>query len=412
MTMTRVSMVLAAEGYRKGTNIPNFGRGRGYYKRSDVQCSWIHAPTGTFIGSDHNRQAAPIRAMGTKLWDTVQYGAFTGAFNWTFTLDYEYLHALTFLFEGYKETTRDDGTITYTFEKLDYSRIKSFTVIRTILNGMTGGGDDEVEQFFGCIAKNFTISRSAGTSTISVTITGFYVAERMFLGELTKTDYEDNTGQLAEYMCMFVSDKLETDPSNMHYVANTESVSIGIDNNSERIYNTCSPFAGAYFEGMTDYKFSTTCYSNDPANYKQRLYGGGEIVKLESGSKVIIPKSKKLHPLKQITLLTHDKESMTGDDFNTITQEEYVRAYLDADRKMAIDVYDTVIKSLNWSKSEGQKLTDSLSNAECKVVKMYFQALSGHDMGSFDLCEDPKKAPDVKHKCPTPIVNSEGGMEW
>ena len=345
MTGIRESFVFALEdtfGDGKATNKP-----------------WIAPPPGSFFNSGHNRQATKIYTVGSKFFDTVAYGQLNGTFNWTFVFDYYYLEPLQLVFERTGVTPADDGIhFTHTFEKYNNTRVPSFTVRRKILNEMAGGPQysDEITELRGCVVRNISFSKASGTSQLQVTMTGFYTDERMYKGDLDATDYKEYSGKLSEYMCMFVGSI-----SDDHYVANTESLEFSIENNSDAIYNTCSPFAKLYYEGRTNCTFGTTCYSNNPSNYKQRVYSGG------FDDKQLRPLAKGLKPIPLITLAAYDK-SIRDDDYWDIVN--YETALTQSDESMTVTLTDVVIKSLTWPKGNDQKLQDTISSAECRNIRL------------------------------------------
>lgn len=345
MTGIRQSFVFALED--------EFGKGKPNNNK------WIAPPVGSFFNNTHSRQATKIYTVGSKFFDTVAYGQLNGAFNWTFVFDYNYLEPLQLAFEKIGCTQNSDGVhYTHTFEKVNNMRIPSFTVRRKILNKMAGGPEDsdEITELRGCVVRNVTFSKAAGTSQLQVTFTGFYVDERMYKGELDATDYKEYEGKLSEYMCMFIG-AVSTD----NYVANTESLEFSLENNSDAIYNTCSPFAGLYYEGRTNVTFGTTCYSNNPSYYKQRVYSGG------FRNDVLMPMAKGLKPIPLVTLAAYDK-SIRDPEYADIT--DYNAAMADSDESMMVELEQVVIKSLTWPKGNDQKLQDTISSAECKKIKL------------------------------------------
>ena len=343
MTGIRQSFVFALED--------EFGKGKGENNK------WIAPPVGSFFNSTHSRQATKIYTVGSKFYDTVAYGQLNGQFNWTFVFDYHYLEPLQLAFEKVGCTLNSDGAhYTHTFEKVNNMRIPSFTVRRKILNRIAGGPEDsdEITELLGCVVRNISFSKAAGTSQLQVTMTGFYVDERMYKGELDATDYKDYNGKLSEYMCMFIGDV-----SKDNYVANTESLEFSLENNSDAVYNTCSPFAGLYYEGRTNCTFGTTCYSNNPSYYKQRVYSGGY------RNDVYKPMAKNMKPIPIVTLAAYDK-SIRDDEYSEAL--DFTNALVDSDESMTVTLEDVVIKSLTWPKGNDQKLQDTISSAEFKKM--------------------------------------------
>jgi hypothetical protein len=290
-------------------------------------------------------------------------------------LDYNYLEPLALVFEdwnpnktgaewnpsvgnrgtlnGTPNTAENPDYYSYRFAKKDAGRIKSFKIRRIVLNKMTGGPTDEMEILHGCVCKSITFARSAGSSQVQVTMSGFYASEEMTLGTFASTDYKAYEGNLVEYSCLFMGSD---------YVANTESLTVSIDNSAEAIYNVCSPFAQQYTEGITDYTFSTTAYSNDPSHYKQRVYSGGQTVDPMPTS----PMCKGMAPLDGMSIKSMNLSCDNGDSWST--------NWGNATMRMEIDISKCVIRSLQWQSGDGSKLQDSISSAECQKIEFEFRS--------------------------------------
>ena len=375
MTSVRQSFVFGAES--------EYGKGKasGY--------KWIAPPPGSYISTEHSRAAQRVQSTGTKFWDTVAYGKLTGSFTWTFTLDYNYLEPFFFAFEEYTTpateskdySTGNDKDNTgryhtsgyYTFAKKDYSRVKSFTIRRKIINNITGNtGKDELSELRGCVIRNVRMAKASNTSQVNVTFTGFYSNEKLVEGTLNTTDFKPYDGKLAEYMCMYTTDSSSPNTASDYvYVANTDSLELSIGNNLDAIFTTCSPFAKNYYEGVSDFAFSTSCYSDDPERYKLRVYGGGSKVNPTStGGNTYVPATKGLTPLKGIRLYTYDGTATdsTSDEPSSTTDT----VISNSENIMMIDIRECVIKSLTWPKGDS-KLQDVISSAECKNIWLQFK---------------------------------------
>jgi len=304
------------------------------------------------------------------MWDTFAYGTLQGSWEWTFMLDYNYLEPLALAFEVCNlegtSASQPSGSYLYNFSKSNTSRVKSFTVRRIILNQMAGGpsGMDEMEILKGCVCKSITFARSAGTSQVQVTMSGFYASEEMTLGNISSTDYKAYSGNLVEYSCLFAGKDTNNDgvADEFYYVANTESLTVSIDNSAEAIYNVCSPFAKQYSEGITDYTFSTTAYSNDPSHYKQKVYSGGQILDTMPTS----PMCKGMAPLAGMKIQAMNLSCDNGSDWNTNWNA--------ATQWMEINITKCVIRSLQWQSGDGGKLQDSISSAECQSITFSFRS--------------------------------------
>lgn len=336
---------------------------------------WITPPPGSYFNSTHNRQTSRIQSMGSKRWDTVAYGALSGQWEWTFNLDYRYLSPLLLVFEKYvttpvEKTIDDHESIVgyeYSFSKIDSGKVPSFTVRRKVLNYMAGGPkySDEIVELRGCVCKNFRFNKPEGSSQVSVTMTGFYVDEKMVTGGLNATDFADYKGDLVEWMCMYVKDG-----DKYEYSANTDNLGISIENNTAGVYNTCSPFAKNYSEGLTNYSFTTSCYSTDPDQYKRRLYYGGKRGWTGSTKKDIItsrPQAKHMAPIPAIRLMSYCGSVRDSPAEDEMSVEDAIEK---STHRLTIDISECVVKSMTWPKGNGGPLQDSISSAECKEIKM------------------------------------------
>ena len=343
MTGIRQSFVFSPEtaGFGKGTN-----------ETGEI---WIAPPPGSFFASTTSVSTTRVNTAGNKRFDTVAYGARQGSWEWTFYLDYDYLEPFLFAFESY---TFEDGV--HSFTNLNSTRPKSFVVRRKIINDALAGGptgSDELTELYGCVVRSVRFSKSAGRSETQVSLSGFYTDERMVKGTLDATDYQEYTGNLAEFMCMFIGDTV----SEENYVANTESLSLSVENNASPIYNTCTPIATQFYVGLLNYAFSTSCYSNDPSKYKQRVYSGGY------DNTKVAPMLKGLKPIPTITLATYDG-SMRLDSGGQVSTQSMQNAYNSSANSYTFTITDCVVKSMAWQKGDGSQLQDSLSSAECRDI--------------------------------------------
>lgn len=338
MTSIRQSCVWAFED--------EFGEGRGSGEQ------WRACPPGTYISTSHNRSVSKVTAEGNKFLETYSFGTVSGSFSWSFTMDYDYMDPFLLAFEDYNVSSNGDGTYTHEFAKVNNERVPSFCIRRKILNRITGGSKDELTELYGCVVKSISWSAAAGSSAVTVSVSGLYANEKMYTGDLSATDYTAYDGDLVEFQCLFV-DTLDEDG----YVANTDSVGISVDNSASFIYTTCTPFAAEYTEGQTSFQFSTSCYSNDPDRYKRRVYTGGATL-------ADAPLSKNLAPVPLMYVASYNL-SMNDDGFSTVS------AAISGSEKTAVfTLTDTVIRSLTWQKGDNSKLQDSISSTECRAITL------------------------------------------
>lgn len=343
MTGVRQSYVFAREA--------SFGKG------NPDPTTWIAVPPGSFISFTHNRSVEKIYGAGSKKFDTLAYGTVNGSFEWTFTLDYDYMEPLTLAYESYT-CTGASGKYRHELRKTNSGRVPSFVIRRKILNEVAGGpaGSDEISDVRGCFVKNIRFSNAAGSSKTSVTITGTFADEQMRKTSLSATDWTPYEGNLVEYMCMFIGE-----PTCENYAANVESLNISVENNAGAIYSTCTPIARNYFEGRTDSSISATVYSNDPSIFKQRLYSGGY------DDTALHPLAKDLRPIPAITLMSYNTAVRDGDGANL------AECLSKATRSFRFDVSECAVKSVTWQKGDGSKLVDTISSSDCKDISIVIE---------------------------------------
>lgn len=345
---------------------------------------WIAPPPGSYFSSTAARQTSPIYTTGSKKWDVTAYGQYAGSWDWTFMLDYQYLEPLVLAFDGVaindrnkiiKWKHKDEAGYGYNdyvgkdtdynlffFTKENNSKPPSFTVRRKILHRIVGGPNDEMVELRGCVVNSISFSRSSSTSQYQVQMSGFYATEEMVLGELEKTDYWAYDGQLVEYSCVRLYGLFDGKTLSDQVAANTDSVSITITNGTNPVYNTCTPFAGQYYEDRVKFQISTSCYSTDPETYKTRLYSGGHDHTARK------PLSKGLKPLKKMEIISFDGEmvDMPNEDATTVITQSYSKSK----NRLSFIAEDLVIKSARWVNGDGSKLTDSISSTDCKNITL------------------------------------------
>lgn len=318
--------------------------------------SWIAPPPGSFLSTTHTRSVTKVYTEGSKFWDTLAYGQLNGSWEWTFTMDYDYLEPIALAFEDV--SIASDGTVT--FEKSNKDRVPSFCIIRRVLNRMTDGRwesglKDETVVLTGCVVKTIRFSKSAGASQVNVSMNGFYADEHMVLADKDLDPlYQEYTGSLVEFQCMFVGDVAAD-----NYVANTESLSVGIENSASQVFTTCTPIASNFSESQTSFSFGTMAYSNDPEKYKKRLYNGG------TGDR-LYPGHKNMTPVPKITLASYNTESVSYDENGGKTIS--VSSYTGAGRTALFTLSDVAIKSLTWQKGDGSRLQDQINSTDCREV--------------------------------------------
>lgn len=345
MTGVRSSFVTAMED--------SFGSGKG-------TAAWVRPPPGSYLSHTPARAVKRVNTAGCKTFDTIAFGSFSGTWEWTFNLDYEYLEPLRYIFESVTTAeVKQDGKTLYrhTFTKTNNGRVPSFTIRRKQLNVMAGGPaeSDECVDLVGCVARVLRLNMAAGSSQVQVAMSGLYADEILSTGTLAGTDFMAYDGQLVEFTCMFIGDKTDEET----YVANTEALNVSIDNSAAAMGTVCSPFTVNYAEGLTSYAFGTTAYSNDPARYRKRVYSGG------FDNTPNRPMSKGLAPIPKIQLVSYNGTLHGNEDTQNLGE-----VISKSDRSVNITIDDCVIRTLTWQKGDGSRLQDQISSSECRGISI------------------------------------------
>jgi len=322
---------------------------------------WVAPPPGTFFSSTHNRSVTKVYTEGSKFLDTYAYGQVQGSWEWTFNMDYDYLEPFLLAFEGVGTGENTSGGV-FEFTKSNSKRVPSFCVRGKILNRITDGTweenlQDEMYILTGCVVKTVRFSKSAGASQVQVSMSGLYANEHMVLGDLEATDYTEYNGHLVEFQCMFADDE---------YVANTESLSVGVENSASAIYTTCTPIASNFAESQTSITFGTMCYANDPTRYRTRMYSGGRSKTAD------YPNHKNLGPISSVKLKSYNAESVTYDNDGGCTVD-MAGAMAKATRTAEFRLTDVVIKGLTRQKGDGSKLQDQINSTDVRKLVLVIE---------------------------------------
>ena len=379
MTSVRMSFVFAPEREFRGGK--------------DEGDKWIVPPSGSYFSSTGTRQTSAIYTTGSKKWETTAYGIYSGTWDWTFMLDYHYLEPLMLAFDtvngkkwvedpSYESFKSDDHT--FVFKKGRIGRVPSFTVRRKILHTVAGGDTDELVELYGCVVNTISFTRSASTSQYQVQMSGTYANEEMTLGDLGETDYLPYDGELVEYSCVSIADGAEDNFEQSKYVANTDSTSITLQNNTNMVYNTCTPFATQYYEDRNQFQITTTCYSTDPKAYKTRMYSGGYT------NEKLRPMSKGLKPMEKMFISTFNEECV---EFEGTTDEKLHSAFNASTKSLLFEINKLVVKSMKWVNGDGSKLTDSLSSVDCRDITLSIKCGGGDSTYLFKNTLDESYTP-------------------
>lgn len=349
--------------------------------------NWLGLPPGATMSHTHNVSTEMIYSAGSKKPDTVIWGGTSETWEISFTMDYSNLGLLSMIFDEHSVSTKtmtingkQETRYLHTFSKLNNQWVKPFIIRRTTRNAITDPtSSDEVTVFSGCVAKSLRISFSSGSSKASVTISGIGRKPITTLTAATAT-YQQYQGHPVEFSCMFYGDD---------YVANVESLTVGVDIGTAVRRSTCTATPVGYYEGTTSFQVGFTAYSNDPKRYLLRVYSGGQ-----DPSKALVkgtqyaPMCKNKVPIPELTMTSFNTccGEVANED-NTSRPETIQEAIGRADLYMNIKVKGIVAKSYTWQKGDG-RLIDQMSSAECMDISI--EVLS--DKKGFQYGPDPAGA--------------------
>lgn len=314
MTGVRRSMVFAPES--------TYGGDHG---------DWISAPPGTSFSHVMTRSLTKLRAVGHKAYENTAWGRVSGTWQWVFMLDLGYLEPLTVAFGKYTKRTT---TVPHRFEHSETVDTGSFTVRIVQLDKVADGATDEYEVLRGCVCDTVDISETAGSGTVSVSMSGTYMSLENRIADDIQSQYEEKTSlSPVRYMCMYVGDD-----SAMSAFGIVDAFRISIGTNPKQIFGVFSPFATAYYEDELTFRLSASVYSNDPSRVRMRLNTGG------SG--------------------TSDTMRVTG--MKAMPKAELRATDEDGDETFVIHMEDISLKSLEYSGDHSTKIVDQLSSQDCR----------------------------------------------
>lgn len=358
----------------------------GYAKGLGADNKYIVPPPGTHFSFTLNASTTQITAAGSKTWEDIAYGQYTGSFEWRFVMSYKYLEPFILLFEGYKsaaDATDNNGDTPpftlkhnlhhHTFRKLNNKRVPSFVVQQKILNRIAGGTEDQIIEHLGCVARNIRWSKASQDSKIDVTVTGFFADQCMYKGNLDATDYvaKNNGADLIEYLCAF-ADKGTSDTVNAEYMKYVDSFNCSMENGVSGVYSICSPVAVNYAESRTSYQYGISMYAIVPKQLQQRLYSGGR------HGMAYRPQIKNRQPMKEMHLYSYDK-SCSDNRIDDITD-----AFTASEQKMEILLADAVVKTMTLPMADGSKIADNISSQECKMMS-FDVVVENNDSSKYDM---------------------------
>lgn len=396
--------------------------------KEDTVTDWIQTPPGTYISFNMARSVSLVRSCGNKTWDEAAYGQFAGTFDISMPLDYNYPELLIAAFEGYAHNndteTPTNGSVcqnqvgeggergsdsqhTHAFFKKNSSRVGSCCFRCKQLNEVAGGPEnsDECIELYGCVINSVSLSMSASSSKISVSLGGVFADARILVDGLDATDYRCYTDEaIAQWACLVVDGE---------YMEVVDDMSVAAGNGAAMVYTTCSPFAREYYEGGSTYTFSARCYSNDPRRLQLRhLYGGyvGDLDPAFGTRKKFCPAAKGLSPARRIDIYSYDKSLVESELNGTLKDdmdidgtesmvEKVKKAYVASDKGLHITLLDCVMKSMTFAKGNDSKLQDILTSSDCRYAR--FVVKNGYGGYYVDDTVNDTDSDDTDHKADT-----------
>ena len=353
MTDPRKSVAIAKEA-------GNFGSGQteNTYEGKPV---FFTLPPGAWLSHTNEYSNESIFATGSKLRETAAYGNFKGSFTLNFVLDYEHTEVLDLIMEDHtvSSTPTHIGNTDYyehTWKKDNATRIPPFVIREKQLNRIAAGGPDEVVILKGCVAQSMKASRSQQTSKWDITLTGHFADMEVQLAELSMTDYTtyDTDVGPVQYSCMFM-DGLTAD----NYVRDVDQHSFSIDCGTSLVYNTCTPFATAYFEGQSTIQWDAQTFSNRPTEkFQLRPFSGGK------DSQHLKPLAKGLAPMAKAYFVSYSL-SMRDEDLPSITDAIDQSPYF-----IKVIFTDSTVATMEWPSGDGSKIMDVLSSVQCTSMEI------------------------------------------
>lgn len=352
MTDPRKSVAIAKE-------IGTFGSGQ-TEDTYDGKSVFYALPPGAWLSHTNEYSNESIFATGSKLRETAAYGNFKGSFTLTFVLDYEHTEVLDLIMEDH--TVSDpiviDGENYYnhTWKKDNATRIPPFVIREKILNRIAAGGPDEVVILKGCVAQSMKASRNQQTSKWDITLSGHFADMEVQLAELSMTDYTPYDSEVGpvQYSCMFMDDV-----SDGNYVRDVDQHSFTIDCGTSLVYNTCTPFATAYFEGQSSIQWDAQTFSNRPTEkFQLRPFSGGK------DSQHLKPMAKGLMPMEKAYFISYNL-SMRDEGIESITSAIDQSPYM-----IKVEFTDSTVASMEWPSGDGSKMMDILNSVQCTSMEI------------------------------------------
>lgn len=248
--------------------------------------------------------------LGSKFYDIVTAGRFSGSWSCNLTLDYNHFKWLLLAFEGYEFTTPEGNSNgVHRFYKSNTNKLRTATFCVKKLNRFVGGTADQTIYLKGCVVNNIKFNyETSSSSSVKCSMSGLYMKEEMSLADLSSTDFTETpnpTNVPVEWGCLqIVEDNVATP------IANNERTSMSINQQVSTLPTCGSRFDSDFYEGQVS-KISTemSVYSRDPQLAYLRVYTGGEKTDI-SGKGTYSPRQKAIKPLPEMRIVsTYDNDN-------------------------------------------------------------------------------------------------------
>ena len=288
--------------------------------------------------------------LGSKFYDLVTAGRFTGSWSCNVTLDYNHFKWLLLAFEGYEYTPIEDSTSgTHRFYKSNTGKLRTATFCIKKLNRIVGGTKDQTIYLRGCVVNNIKLNyETSSNSSVRCTMSGIYMQEQTRLDDLADTDFSEVLTPSVipvEWGCLQIVEDNTATPS-----ANNERTSMSISQQVSTLPTCGSRFDSDFYEGQVS-KITTemSVYSRDPELAYLRVYTGGEKITTENSP--YSPRQKGIKPLPQMKI---------------------VSTYDDTTYKCEVIMSSVIFESMSLSLNAGSQIVDrptlSCRNAEIQIV--------------------------------------------
>lgn len=358
-----------------------FGSGRSTITNTQGKDVFFALPPGAWNSHSNEYKTESIFASGSKLREAAAYGPFSGSGSMHFLMDYDHTEFLDVIFDKHQighvdsngdiiddgqavpNVSTDDGDAVYDhfWEKDNSTFIKPFVIREKILNRIANTANsnalDEVVILKGCVVKGVEFNRSQQGSQMEVKVSYIFADMEVQLAELTVTDYTPYISPVGptQYSCMFMDGEAKD-----NYVRDVDSHAIKLDMDTSLVYNTCTPFATAYFEGQSHISWDAKTFMNDPLKkFQLRPFSGGK------DANHLKPMSKGLMPMEKVFFTTYNLSMRDEDGIEQITDAIAASPYI-----VKFELVDSTVNAMSWPDGEGEKMTDALQSVECSKVRL------------------------------------------